>query len=481
MIEISEDFVEAAAPNVDAAKNGRGLVLKNKFLALHRSADETLLFGQCQGSGKQPYLCSADFAAPAAPVYRCNCPSRQFPCKHSLGLLFAYAQGKKFTPADVPEELSAKREKSAARVEKKKEAADKPKVVNKGALAKKIKAQLEGIDHLQKLTFDLVRLGIGNMNAKSAHEVEEQAKQLGNAFLPGAQAALHNYTRLFQTDRGEELPAKEREAVYSDALDQLGRLHSLARQGRAYLQRRLEDADLKPETETGIAAWLGQAWQLRELKEAGLAQANVELVQLAFNSHDDVARQEFVDSGIWINLATGAIQITQNFRPYKAVKYIKSDDSFFQVAQVAELCVYPGGMNPRIRWDGLAARPLEPVDLQRVRSLGRADFSAVVKEVKSHIKGPLADKQPVFALNFRRIGQIDGALVAEDAQGERLVLADAGMSEEPPSCHLLPLLPPALFADQTLVARFRHDLDSRQLRIKPLSLVTTTGIIRLTL
>jgi hypothetical protein len=481
MISVTEDFIEAAAPNADAAKNGRGLVLKNKFSALHHSSDQTLLFGYCQGSGKDPYLCSADFAIPESPTYRCTCPSRQFPCKHSLGLLFAYVQGKKFATAEVPESLAAKREKSAARVEKKKEDADKPKVVNKAALSKKIKAQLEGIDHLERLTLDIVRLGIGNMNAKSAREVEEQAKQLGNAYLPGAQAALHNYTKLFYSDEGEERSAKERESIYSEALDQLGRLHSLVKQGRAYLHRRLEDPDLKPETETGIAAWLGQAWQLRELKDAGLVQLNVELVQLAFNSHDDVARKEFVDVGIWMNLSTGGIQVTQTFRPYKAIKYIKSDDSFFQVAQVPELCVYPGGVNPRVRWEAMSPRPLVEDDLKRIRGHAKTDFSSVIKDVKSHIKGPLADKQPICALNFRRIGQINGMLVLEDARGERLVMTDVGMSEEPASCHLLPLLSESMFTNQTLVVRFRHDLDTRQLRIKPLSIVTNTGIIRLTL
>jgi hypothetical protein len=366
-------------------------------------------------------------------------------------------------------------------VEKKKEEADKPKTVNKAALAKKIKAQLEGIDHLEKLTLDLVRLGIGNMNAKSAREVEEQAKQLGNAYLPGAQAALHNYTKLFYSEEGEEKTAKQREAVYSEALDQLGRLHSLVKQGRAYLNRRLEDPDLKPETDTGIAAWLGHAWQLRELKDAGLVEENVELVQLAFNSHDDRARQEFVDTGVWMNLTSGRIALTQNFRPYKAVKYIKSDDSFFQVAQVPELCVYPGDVNPRIRWDGMVPRPLESKDLERIRHFGQGDFTAVVKDVKSHLKGPLADKQPIYALNFRQIGQVGGAFVIQDAKGERLVMTDMGMSEEPPSCHLLPLLSPALFADQTLIVRFRHDLDTRKLQVKPLSIVSKTGITRLTL
>ncbi len=197
MITITQDFIEAAAPNAEAAKNGRGLVLKNKFLTLHHSSDETLLFGQCQGSGKTPYLCSADFAVAEKPVYRCTCPSRQFPCKHSLGLMYAFVEGKKFSPAEVPEALAAKREKLSNRVEKRKVDAEKPVKVNKSALAKKIKAQLDGIDLLEKLTQDVVRLGIGNMNAKTAHELEEQAKQLGNAYLPGAQSALRRYTRLF--------------------------------------------------------------------------------------------------------------------------------------------------------------------------------------------------------------------------------------------------------------------------------------------
>jgi hypothetical protein len=220
---------------------------------------------------------------------------------------------------------------------------------------------------------------------------------------------------------------------------------------------------------------------LAELKAAGLVQTHLELLQLAFNSYNDVARQEYVDTGTWMNLSTGRIQITQNFRPYKAVKYVKSDDSFFQVAQVSELCVYPGDVNPRIRWEGMVPRPVEPRDLQRVRDHARPDFAAVVKEVKTNLKAPLADKQPIHALRFRRIGQANGATVVEDAEGERLVMTDAGMTEEPASCHLLQLLSPKLHQDQTLVVRFRHDLDSRKLQVKPLSIVTGTNVVRLTL
>lgn len=487
MISIDEGFVDAAAPNAEAAKNGRGLVLKNKFLKFHVSADQTLLFGECQGSGKSPYQCSCDFQRPEAPTHRCTCPSRQFPCKHCLGLMYAFVLGKKFSTADVPDELQAKREKLQERVEKKKVEAEKPKTVNKGALAKKIQAQLEGIDLLEKLTRDLVRLGIGNMNAKLARDVEQQAKQLGNAYLPGAQAALHSYTWLFPGppapgNRGEDrMTAFQREAIYSEALDQLSRLFALVKQGRAYLQKRLEDPELAPETESGIAAWLGHAWQLRELKDAGLVETEVDLVQLAFNSHNDAARAEFVDTGIWMTLGSGRIYVTQNFRPYKAVKYIKSDDSFFQVAQVPELCVYPGDVNPRIRWEAMTSRPIEARDFEAIQKHARGDFAALVKEVKTHLKAPLADKQPIHALAFKKLGQVNGSLVVEDGKGERLVLTDAGMTEEPPSCHLLSLLSPELFAGQALVARFRHDLDTRKLQVKPLSIVSKSGITRLTL
>lgn len=483
MVSIDEGFVDSAAPNPEASKNGRGLVLKNKFTQLQISEDETILFGECQGSGKDPYRCSSDFARPDQPTHRCNCPSRQFPCKHCLGLMYAYAQGKKFSTAAVPEDLQAKREKVQVRVEKKKVEADQPKQINKAALAKKTKAQIEGIEVLERLTSDLVRLGIGNMNAKLANEMEEQAKQLGNAYLPGAQTALHCYTKLFVGDDGKfsEKPAAQREQIYSEAIDQLSRLHALVKHGRAYLQRRLEDPELKPETDTGIAAWLGHAWQLRELKDVGLVEANAELVQLAFNTHDDVARQEMIDTGIWITLGNGKVRLTKNYRPYKALKFIKSEDSFFQVAQVSELCIYPGDVNPRVRWEGMLPRPLDPKDLEKIRSWGHADFASVIKEVKTHLKGPLADKQPIYALNFNRLGRVGELIVAEDARGERLVMTDEGMAEEPASCHLLSLLPANCFERNTLIARFRHDLDTRKLRIKPLSIVTPDAIVRLTL
>ena len=359
-LDIDQDFINSEAPNANAVSNGIGLVAKGKFVAMNRSEDSTLIFGECSGSGKSNYACSCDFINQSNPVYRCSCPSRQFPCKHCIGLLHAYSDGKAFTVADVPADITEKREKAEARSEKKKVDASKPKKVNKAALKKKIAAQLQGLDLLEKLTHDLVRTGMGNTNAKTASQVEEHAKQLGNAYLPGAQSALLRYTRLFINDEGmfdAEMSAKQLESSYSQGLDQLANLNALIKKGREYLNQRDEDPELSPETDSPIAAWLGHAWQLSELKAAGLAVSDAELIQLAFNSYDDIARRELVDTGIWMNLNSGQIQLTQNFRPYKAAKYIKAEDSFFKIAKPKELCIYPGDVNPRVRWDEIGLAP----------------------------------------------------------------------------------------------------------------------------
>jgi len=485
MLALDESYVDAAAPNADAAKNGRALMLKKRFLNCHLSGDQTMLFGQCQGSGKVPYDCSCDFLRPESPVHRCSCPSRQFPCKHCIGLMYAYVQNAKaFTIAEVPDALQAKREKAEVRAEKKKEESAKPKKVNKSALTKKIHAQLEGINLLEQMTQNLVRIGIGNMNAKSIQEIEDRAKQLGDAYLPGAQSALRSYTRLFATDDGDfndSMSATAWEMIYSDALDQLTRLSAMVKQGRSYLEKRLADPELRPETDSSIAAWLGHAWQLTELQEAGFVQQDVELLQLAFNTHDDAARMEMIDTGIWVEIRSGKVYTTKNYRPYHAIKFIKEEDSFFQIAQVERLYVYPGDMNQRVRWQNSKSRAVEPKDYAAIDKQAHADFATLTKAIKNNLKAPLAEKQPVCLLRFKQIGVINDQFVVEDHTGNRITLTDQGIREEPCSLQLLPFLPPDSLRDQTLVGRFRHDLDTRRLEVKPLGIVTEHEIIRLTL
>ena len=123
MIEVTQQKIEELAPNAEAAKKGRELHKKGKFANLKISAEKNLIWGECAGSGKNPYYCSADYVDAHNPVFRCNCPSRQFPCKHAIGLLYCYeADASQFAQADVPEDILSKRDKIEKKQEKKAEA-----------------------------------------------------------------------------------------------------------------------------------------------------------------------------------------------------------------------------------------------------------------------------------------------------------------------------------------------------------------------
>ncbi|WP_051033592.1 SWIM zinc finger family protein [Acetivibrio cellulolyticus] len=288
-MKITEEFINSIAPNQNAVTNGLGLVKKNSFAKLNISNDETVLFGECKGSGASNYITSADFINQDTPVFRCTCPSRQFPCKHSIGLLFAYINGKKFEAAEIPADILEKREKIEQREEKKKAEGEKgPKKINKSALKKKIAAQIEGLELLEKIVGNFVQAGLGTINAKTIQIMNEQVKQLGNYYLSGPQTVLKDFLLLFEH-------GNDREEIYSQAVDLLIMMNSLCRRGKEYLNKRIEDPELESEQDSMIAELLGHAWQLSELKTLGRVQNDVGLIQLCFNCFASEGRNEYVD------------------------------------------------------------------------------------------------------------------------------------------------------------------------------------------
>jgi len=101
----------AAAPNQNALSNGRKISGSGGFVRRMRSEDERYYGGECKGSGKNNYRVSVFFEEGAAPVFRCSCPSRQFPCKHSIALMFEMAAKKDFELCEIPEDILEKQRK----------------------------------------------------------------------------------------------------------------------------------------------------------------------------------------------------------------------------------------------------------------------------------------------------------------------------------------------------------------------------------
>lgn len=474
MEQLTEAYVDSLAINSAAIKNGKDLVKKNSFPLLCRSEDGSVLFGECKGSGKEPYRCSVDWVKEGSPVFRCSCPSRQFPCKHNLGLMYAFTAGKAFETAPLPQDLADKREKAEKREEKKKETAEAPaakRKPNKAALTKKIAAQLEGVDIAEKLVQQLTQQGLGSLDKKALQTADEQTKQLGNYYIPGVQAALRQLTMQLRSE-------EDRETVYTKAIEQLTILHSLIKKSRAYLTGRLDNPEATADVESILEERIGYVWQIAELKERGRVRSEAELLQLAFRSYMDNARGEYVDEGYWSDLGTGDIHLTRTYRPVHATKYIREEDSVFPVVAVKELAAYPGELNKRVRWEEAVYRDAGPEVYKRVSGSARPSFPETLKLVKNQIKNPLSDKHPAALLKFAEIRKSDSGYVLLDVQGKQLPLSDIAYIGEP-TVHLLPMLHARYLRDQAMLVVFAHNAQHNRLEAQPLSIVADDEVIRL--
>src|SRR5215472_11418839 len=100
MAALSLDKIEAIAPDQASLSAARKLLKPAMWSGL--AADGAgLVWGECQGSGSTPYrvvISEADAG------YKCTCPSRKFPCKHALGLMWLRVEGKaSFAAGAAPE------------------------------------------------------------------------------------------------------------------------------------------------------------------------------------------------------------------------------------------------------------------------------------------------------------------------------------------------------------------------------------------
>jgi hypothetical protein len=319
--QLTEETVHRVAPDVQVLQSGRDLLRKKKFMKFGVSADGTWLMAQCQGSGKEPYETSCDLADAAAPVGRCTCPSRKFPCKHALGLMLAYlAAPDTFSQREPAADLVAKRQKQSQRKEKKAEEAKAPRKVNVAALAKKTAAQKEGLDLLEKLVLDLVAAGQWH-EASRLDQLERQAKQLSDAYLPGAMIELR---RLVLVGRDADLPEAER---LTRGAGIIARLWATVQKGRNFLDGKLAGDESQAEADAVLEEVLGHAWQLAELRDKGFVRQNLRLFELAHERANDDGRQERVEVSFLLDLKEGCIYRAITYRPLKSLKYVAEQPS----------------------------------------------------------------------------------------------------------------------------------------------------------
>ena len=98
---ITLDTVTALAPDQASLNAASKLLKPAKWPLRQQETAAGLVWGECQGSGANPYRVVFDLGDQG---YKCTCPSRKFPCKHTLALMWMYAEGAgDFTPGTTPD------------------------------------------------------------------------------------------------------------------------------------------------------------------------------------------------------------------------------------------------------------------------------------------------------------------------------------------------------------------------------------------
>lgn len=119
-MELTSEPVLTLAPDASSVKVARALLELGQWPML--GFNENAVWDECKGSGSKPYQVEADLSGP---VFKCTCPSRRFPYKHSLALpLSRVQQEAALTQGEAPDWVKERfdtREEHAARQEQKRE------------------------------------------------------------------------------------------------------------------------------------------------------------------------------------------------------------------------------------------------------------------------------------------------------------------------------------------------------------------------
>ena len=206
--------VLALAPDASSAKSGQALAVPRKWVTL--GADQNCAWGTIQGSGAAPYQTGIDFSGPA---FKCTCPSRKFPCKHSLGLLLMVAQqagamAETQPPVWVTQWIATradKEERKAAKAAEPEKPPDPETLARATQAAEKRVASREarvtsGLDELGIWLDDLVRSGFAVLPGKPSSFWAAPAARLVDAQAPGLARRVRMLDGI--TTTGERWPEK---------------------------------------------------------------------------------------------------------------------------------------------------------------------------------------------------------------------------------------------------------------------------------
>jgi hypothetical protein len=384
------------APDASAASAGRGLARPGKWMIT--GVSPAALWGELQGSGKDPYRVRVDLNELA---FKCSCPSRKFPCKHALALLLILAEHPKEVPAGEPPDWvaewlasrSTRKEAQATRVAEKREV--DPAARAKRAAQRQARVE-DGIEELLVWLEDLVRQGLGPAQMQPGSYWAAMAARLIDTQASGLARHVRRLGELAASGEGWQ-----------------GRL--MAGAGRLYLlceaYRRL--GSLPDEVQADVRTTIG--WNITKEELSTLPRTGDTWFVLA--QRVDREEQLRVQRTWLLGLASG--------RPALILQFAAGTQAFEQAFRLgsqfaAELVYYPGAVPLRAAFAGERG---DPVKRPRPAPAAPALSDALRHYTAALARQPWLEVWPmrVGGVKLRRDDTPDG-LVLCDADGRRLPL-----------------------------------------------------------
>ncbi len=253
---LTRDRIAALAPDQSALTASIKLQKPANWPLLGRDGEDALIWGECQGSGATPYRVMADLRDLGN---KCTCPSRKFPCKHVLALLWLACESHdRFAPGEMPpwvgdwltrrrpkkpggesEEQPAATGRSAsfAVAENAGPSATKPADPKATARAEAQRVRLReereagitgGLDELDRWLLDRLEEGLANFASTAAQTCRNAAARLIDAKAPGLAAMVDELAmKLFR------VPQPLRAAYAMERLSAIALLSSAYRRQRS--------------------------------------------------------------------------------------------------------------------------------------------------------------------------------------------------------------------------------------------------------
>ena len=392
--------VLALAPRPSSVAAAQPLAIPARWAGA--GCDARAVWGRCVGSSAEPYECAVDHVDVA---FRCTCPSRVFPCKHSLALLLLWARGQvaEGDPTPFAATWIAKRLATA-------EAGPRPEPSIDATLAAptesvdgpataappppdpgksrddRVARMAAGLAELDRWLDDRLRTGLADPSLAGYRTWDQLAARLVDAQVGG----LANRVRRLAGLVGAHPD------WHSQVLAELGILHLLATSGRHL-------GTLPPGLADSVAGTIG--WQVRQADVLAGVPITDDWVVMG---RSDVREDRIEVRRVWLRgRSTGEWAMVLSFAAYR-----QSLDTSFVVGTAvrADVFRYPGAVGLRVLVGRrhADAQPCRDID---VGAVGVAAACAEVGEALA--REPWLDRHPLCVL------------AAPARLGDRWVLTDA--------------------------------------------------------